>query len=320
MTIVYESQAESVATRFDGMRDLFDSQLPIDIRLAGDREERRVRVIVGKIGAITVMEATSNVGGYCARTPKHIGRLDPNVYQMIVIKRGTMRVEYDGRRATLGRGDFTLIDTSRRGAAQHTPGGMVKLLFPRALLPLAQTDVGRLTATRIPGDKGAGALVSSLARQLPRQLDDHDAEEGARLGTAVIDLLAVALGSQLGGSRVSSDTEQRALLLRIRTHIEERLADPELSPRSIATAHHISLRQLHRLFESQETTVAESIRRRRLERSRKDLLDPALLGLPVEAVARRWGFEDAAHFSRAFRAAYGLPPGRFRMTHSILSA
>jgi len=41
MTIVYESQAESVATRFDGMRDLFDSQLPIDIRLAGDREERK---------------------------------------------------------------------------------------------------------------------------------------------------------------------------------------------------------------------------------------------------------------------------------------
>jgi AraC-like DNA-binding protein len=321
MTIVYESEAEPLATRFDGMRDLFDSTLPIDFRLAGDREERRVRVMIGEIGAITVMEAMSNVGVRCARTAKLIDRLDPGVYQLMVIKRGTMRIESgDGRRATLGPGDFSLIDPSRRGAAQHTPGGMVKLLFPRALLPLAQTDVERLTVKRIPGDKGAGALVSSLARQLPSQLDDHDAEESARLGTAVIDLLAVALGAQLGGNRVSSDTEQRALLLRIRTHIEERLADPELSPRSIATAHHISLRQLHRLFESQEATVAESIRRRRLERSRKDLLDPALLGLPVEGIARRWGFEDAAHFSRAFRATYGLPPGRFRATHSVLSA
>jgi AraC-like DNA-binding protein len=320
MTIVYESKAEPLTTRFDGMRDLFDSTLPIDVRLEGDREERRVRVMVGEIGAITVMEAMSNVAVRCARTPKLIDRSDPGVYQMTVIKRGTMRIEACGRRAMLGPGDFSLIDPSRRGAAQHTPGGMVKLLFPRALLPLARTDVERLTVTRIPGDKGAGALVSSLARQLPSQLDDHDAEGGARLGTAVIDLLAVALGSQLGGNRVSSDTEQRALLLRIRTHIEERLADPELSPRSIATAHHISLRQLHRLFESQEATVAESIRRRRLERSRKDLLDPALLRLPVEAVARRWGFEDAAHFSRAFSAAYGLPPGRFRATHSVLSA
>jgi len=177
MTIVYESETEPLATRFDGMRDLFDSTLPIDVRLEGDREERRVRVMVGEIGAITVMEAMSNVAVHCARTPKLIDRLDPGVYQMMIIKRGTMRIEGAGRRATLGPGDFTLIDPSRRGSAQHTPGGMVKLLFPRTLLPLPQTDVERLTTTRIAGDKGAGALVSSLARQLPRQLDEHDAEE-----------------------------------------------------------------------------------------------------------------------------------------------
>jgi AraC-like DNA-binding protein len=320
MTIVYESDTEPVATRFDGMRDLFDAQLPIDIRLAGEREQRKVRVVIGELGAITVMEAMSNVGGRCARTPKHIGRLDPNVYQLMVIKHGTMNIEYGGRRATLGRGDFTLIDTSVRGAAQHSPGGMVKLLFPRGLLPLAQADVERLTATRIPGDRGAGSLVSSLARQLPRHLDEHDAGDRARLGTAVIDLLAVALDSHLDGNGVEPETAQRAILTRIHAHIEERLSDPGLSPQSIASAHHISLRHLHKLFESQETTVAESIRRRRLERSRKDLLDPALVDRPVGAIARRWGFGDPAHFNRVFRAAYGVPPGRFRVTNGALSA
>jgi AraC-like DNA-binding protein len=31
---------------------------------------------------------------------------------------------------------------------------------------------------------------------------------------------------------------------------------------------------------------------------------------PVAAIAARWGFRSAIHFSRAFRARYGLPPPR----------
>ena len=50
------------------------------------------------------------------------------------------------------------------------------------------------------------------------------------------------------------------------------------------------------------------------EQTRQDLLDPALGDRPVSAVGARWGFPDAAAFSRAFRAAYGLPPGEYRAT------
>jgi AraC-like DNA-binding protein len=49
-----------------------------------------------------------------------------------------------------------------------------------------------------------------------------------------------------------------------------------------------------------------------LERSRRDLLDPALRARPVSAIAARHGFTEPAHFSRAFRAAYGRPPGEYR--------
>lgn len=94
--------------------------------------------------------------------------------------------------------------------------------------------------------------------------------------------------------------------------IEERLGDPSLSPAAIAAAHFISLRYLHRLFEGEQTTVADWIRRRRLERCRRDLLDPALRDRPVSAVAARWGLPSAAHFSRLFRAAHGVPPAEYR--------
>jgi AraC-like DNA-binding protein len=99
--------------------------------------------------------------------------------------------------------------------------------------------------------------------------------------------------------------------------IEHRLGDPELSPGTVAAAHHISLRYLHKLFEGEQTTVADWIRRRRLERSRRDLLDPALRDRPVSATAVRWGLTDPAHFSRLFRAAYGMPPGEYRAAHAV---
>jgi AraC-like DNA-binding protein len=43
-----------------------------------------------------------------------------------------------------------------------------------------------------------------------------------------------------------------------------------------------------------------------------DSSKPALRALPVGAIGARWGFVDPAHFSRVFKAAYGMPPGEFR--------
>jgi AraC-like DNA-binding protein len=34
----------------------------------------------------------------------------------------------------------------------------------------------------------------------------------------------------------------------------------------------------------------------------------------VSAIAARWGLVDPAHFSRRFRAAYGVPPLEYRRT------
>jgi AraC-like DNA-binding protein len=111
------------------------------------------------------------------------------------------------------------------------------------------------------------------------------------------------------------ESRERTLLLRIHAFIEEHLGETELSPGIVAAAHHVSLRYLHRLFEAQDTTVAGWIRRRRLERCRRDLADPAFRAVPVAAVAARWGLPDSAHFSRLFRRTYGLPPAEYRRNY-----
>jgi AraC-like DNA-binding protein len=188
----------------------------------------------------------------------------------------------------------------------------IRVSVPKAIIPLRDRELGELTGVRIPGDRGAGALASALTRQLARSVDELPAPEAARLGTAVVDVLTVALAGRLDRASAVPGARERTLLHRIYAFVEQQLADPGLSPRRIAAAHHISLRYLHKLFEAEPVTVGGWVRRRRLERCRQDLRDPAQRYRPVAAIGAHWGFLSDAHFSRAFRDEYGVPPAEFR--------
>src|SRR5262249_52558714 len=142
------------------------------------------------------------------------------------------------------------------------------MLVPRRSLQLGPVDAARLAGVRIRGDRGPGALVSSLARDMVRSLDGFRADEADRSAAAVIELIAVALSAQLGHSRPVAD---EALRTRIVGFIKARLSDRDLTPAKVAAAHHMSVRRLHKLFEDQPLTVAALIRRQRLERCHADL-------------------------------------------------
>lgn len=92
--------------------------------------------------------------------------------------------------------------------------------------------------------------------------------------------------------------------------IESRLlADPDLDPRAIADALHVSVRTLHRAFADREASVMELVRQRRLERARADLLSTTCT---VAEIAARWHFTDSSHFIRAYKKRYGETPTALR--------
>jgi AraC-like DNA-binding protein len=111
---------------------------------------------------------------------------------------------------------------------------------------------------------------------------------------------------------VSSSDRTGSLVAPFLQRLVAHLADPGLDPVAIARANHISVRYLHKLFHDQGTSVARWVRERRLANCRRDLEDPALAQRGGHAIARRWGFEDPAHFSKIFKASFGEPPGAYR--------
>jgi AraC-like DNA-binding protein len=90
------------------------------------------------------------------------------------------------------------------------------------------------------------------------------------------------------------------------------LHDPALGPAEIAAAVNISPRYLHKLFEAEQRTVSLYIKGLRLDRARRDLLDPRLAGRPISAIAHACGFGDLSGFNRAFKQAYAVTPKELR--------
>jgi AraC-like DNA-binding protein len=294
---------------------LADRPSPLEVRIDA-RHDPRARILSRRVGPVDVTTAMSGPPHRAFRTPRLIRASDAEQFKIHVTVRGRAVWAQDDREAGLGPGDFALVDLSRtcQGAERDEVHEAVVVMFPHRAVPFRDDELARLTAVPISGREGLGASISGLARHLGRNLDGYGATDGARLATALMDLLVVALAERMDRvAAIAPDTRRRALLAAVQAFIERRLGDPALTPGTIAVAHHISLRYLHKLFEAQDATVAGWIRRRRLERCRTDLLDPAFGHWPVSAIAARWGLMNAAHFSRVFRAAYGRPPAQYRL-------
>jgi AraC-like DNA-binding protein len=249
------------------------------------------------------------------RTPRLISQ-DSDEYLLVGLQgRGPAVVSQDGRDAPLRPGDFALYDTTRPYTLSFPDRFQMKVFqVPRQALGLREADLRRITGITIRGDEGPAAMVAPFLAALATEAGSCRPQLGERLAHNAVDLLTTLVAERLDRDIAGTDAAHQALLLRIRAFIVRHLADPALSPDAIAAAHHISVRYLHRLFQSEGSTVSRWIQQRRLEECRRELSRPGHLPPAVAAVAHRWGFTSPAHFSRVFRAAYGMSPRECQAT------
>lgn len=297
--------------RLDVWRDLIrDNFVALDIH-ADRRADFAGSVRCGELGHLKVASVRSGPQG-CSRTPGLARRDDDVFLQVGLVAAGSAQVTQDGREASLGPGDFTVYETDRP-FFWGLKGDWELLVFtwPRASITLDEGASRQLTARALSGGTGLGAIVGRVLRDLVAAPPELSAAGGVRLASEVAELVATVAGEQVhpvaGPTRSADD-----LLRRVDAHIVEHLADPGLGPASIAAAHFVSTRHLHRLFAHRGGTVSQQIQRLRLERCRRDLFDPRSDARSITDISRRWGFPDLATFSRAFRAAYGTSPSEWR--------
>lgn len=301
----------NVALTFDHWKHLVaESFVPLAARTAdvdGFRGRMRSRVL----DRMSVVEVTAT-SHEVHRTPALIAQAGERYFKLNLQLEGTGLLIQDNREALLRPGDLAIYDTNRPYTlAFEEEARMIVVMFPCDALSLPTDYVGQLAAVRMAGSTGLSGIVGQFIRQLSENLEVLSGPSGSRLATNVLDLVSTMLHAEMD---IAPDRMKPQALLAVsaREYIEANLADPQLSPASIAAAHFISTRHLHNVFHESGTTVASWIRSQRLDGARRELRDPLHAGKSVGAVAARWGFLDAAHFSRIFRDAFEMSPSDWR--------
>ncbi|MFE7630991.1 helix-turn-helix domain-containing protein [Kocuria sp. NPDC057446] len=277
--------------------------------------EFQASMATATLGAVVLSEVAA-MPHRVLRTRGSIDAGDHDFYKVSLQVAGTGIVRQDGREALLTPGDLTVYDTTRPFELVYDEDFRVLVaMFPRPLLRVTADAMRHVTARRIAGREGAGALAAPFLAGLGRKTLIGPGRVGPFLDDAVLDVLSACFTETLEEHRPSLETSRAAsLLAQVQSCAEDHLSDSELGPAKLAEAQHISVRYLHKLFEAEGTTVNEWIRARRLERCRRDLADPQYRDWTISGIAARWGLINPSNFSRIFHEVYGLTPRQYRTT------
>ncbi|MGW6541222.1 helix-turn-helix domain-containing protein, partial [Streptomyces sp. NPDC055051] len=247
-----------------------------------------------------------------SRTPALIGGSPRALVAVAVQMSGTATFVQDGRRAEVGEGDLLVYDTSRPYSFDR-PRRFATRVFqvPRRALGASDSAIRQATGSVVGTADGFGAILLPFLTNMASSADGHPPAVANRLAGMVVELFDTLIAEQAHDGSEDADAPSH-LVRRARDHIDRNLRDPDLYPEGVARALGISVRYLHRLFEGEGTTVGQLIRQRRLEECGRELARRSRTAPAVSAVAQKWGFVSPAHFSRAFRTAYGVSPSEWR--------
>jgi AraC-like DNA-binding protein len=236
-----------------------------------------------------------------------------DAYLMVMLLSGDYLLEQNGRDVLLKPGDMTLYDATRPHRV-HCQGSFTEVIYlsiPRTVFRERVSGIDQRTALRIPGTQGIGFVAANFLRSSVTHADQLLAHEFSSLAEHALDLLALAVTSVSPGN-VHLSRSRSVSINNIKTFIEQNLRDSELDTGLIVRHSGLSARYINSLFEDEGTSMMRYVWKRRLENCRKELQKPVYAGHRLSDIAFRWGFNDAAHFSRVFKQQFGCSPREFR--------
>lgn len=161
------------------------------------------------------------------------------------------------------------------------------------------------------GDRAVLApLLDSCFSDLTETPDDGEPAATAALVQALAQLTLVERGVIQAGGRLAQHALRVGRLSLARRLIARNLAQAMMSPSFVADLLGISVRHLHVLFETTDTSFSQTVTTLRVEQSCRLLRQAP--HLTIAEIAFACGFDSLATFYRAFRAVQRLTPGDFR--------
>jgi AraC family transcriptional activator of tynA and feaB len=235
---------------------------------------------------------------------------------MLQLEGGTEAFQ-NGHTCQLSPGEFCVIDGLSAFELQvSTQNSRVMVLqMPRHAVLSRRPDLAQRTARCFDPCEPGAILLRQVLEKLLETAPFLEPEQRAAVLTGVVHMLAAPKlpGGERGAGR---NCERVASIL---AFIDAELANPALNAHRVAGVQGLSRRRLDQiLLGDLGTSVSAQIWARRLTQAASDLLDSRFATKTVTQIAFGVGFEDAAHFARAFRRRYRCTPSDWRRRQMTL--
>jgi AraC-like DNA-binding protein len=237
-------------------------------------------------------------------------RMDRNDFlAVILLRRGSISGQMDGRPVDVSAGEALVADFGRPSSLEHSDHQLVTVGLER-----------RLVARRLPWleQQNGTVITSDAARPLFDHLDEllqrigsmpaHSAElEALRFTELLASVLQPPGAAPISQRQLSDDLQS---FERAAAFVAANLCDPQLGPDAIWRAANVSRSRLYRLF-APLGGVSKYIIQQRLLRA-YEALTRVDEHRAIGRIAHDCGFSNLAHFSRAFREAFGVTAKQVR--------
>ncbi|MFI6871478.1 helix-turn-helix domain-containing protein [Nocardia sp. NPDC050406] len=279
---------------------------------APDRQSVRARMEVWELGE-TALYRMRSPWLRLVRTEKHVRTAPGPMLALAIAEAPITRCRFGAAASVYSHGQMFLVDMNvPYDIGWSEPGAQTALFVPldRLALPMETIRAAAPWVTASP----LYPLVTRHIATLAQSADVLEADPAVHeIGGASTELARALLVSAAGqGTCDGRAVPTEILLTQIREYVRSNLADPRLSPETIARAHNVSVRYLYKLCATANLRLEQWIITERLARARADLARPELNHRAIAAIARGWGFRDPSHFARRFRATFGMTPREWR--------
>jgi AraC family transcriptional regulator, positive regulator of tynA and feaB len=228
---------------------------------------------------------------------------------MLQLAGSTVAVQRE-RRCSLRVGEFCFIDSQQPFELEVTQSSsqIMFMQMPRHAVLGRHPYLEHHTAETCDPTEGGATLLRNLLLNALEFASFLDEEQRAIALSGIIQLLGMSSPVTRGRGDEMSWRVRSALAF-----IESQLSDRALTADRVSKVQGISRRRLDQIMtQSVGAPVTALIWIRRLTQAAADLLDPKYASRTVSEIAFAAGFEDPAHFTRAFRRRYQCAPSEWR--------
>ena len=230
-----------------------------------------------------------------------------------IVTKGRFHLEQHNRTMPVHEGDIIFSPIGRDATlALESDFEMLYVKIPRGLIHPRLLNPATLELGSLPISNGVNRVFSDMLLSISKHIQDVDTFLLRPVEIALSEFLVTTLTQQSMLDAFGSSAKL-AHYQRICQEIDSRLREPDLNLQGLAQSQHVSPRYIQKLFEAAQTSFGSYVRTRRLERCRCELENPKYAHLSISDICFRWGFNDAAHFSRSFRSTFGMTPRECRL-------